>query len=311
VTVATVIVPARDAAATIGRTLDALAEQDLHQPFEVIVVDDGSSDSTAEIAGRASHVSLVRQPREGAAPARNRGAAAASGALLAFTDADCFPDPGWLREGIAALERADLVQGRVVADPDARLGPFDRTVFVDGENGLYETANLFVRRSLFDRLGGFEDWLAARGRPMGEDLWFGWRARRVGARTAFCGRALVHHAVFPRGPAAYAAERSRLVHFPAIAAKVPELRERFFFRRWFLNRRSAAFDAAVVATVVALRSRSPLPLGAAIPYLRLVAQRARPWGRSAPAVALADIAGDAIGLLALAAGSLRHRTPLL
>jgi glycosyltransferase involved in cell wall biosynthesis len=311
VPVASVIVPARNAGATIGRTLDALADQDFKHPFEVIVVDDGSSDSTAEIAERAPHVSVVRQAGAGAASARNRGVEASTGRLLAFTDSDCVPQPAWLREGIATLERADLVQGRVAADPASRLGPFDRAVFVDGENGLYESANLFVRRSLFDQLGGFEDWLGAPGRPMGEDLWFGWRARRAGARTAFCDSALVYHAVFPRGPVAYAAERHRLVHFPAIAAKVPELRERFFFRRWFLNRRSAAFDAAVIGAIAARLSRSPLPLGAAIPYLRLAAQRARPWGRSAVGVALADLAGDAIGLFALAAGSIRHRSPLL
>src|SRR5256885_1729530 len=80
-----------------------------------------------------------------------------------------------------------------------------------------------------------------RGIELGEDILFGWRARRAGARTAFCARALVHHAVVPRGPVAYVAERARLRFFPAIAARVPELRETFFHRRLFLSRRTAAF----------------------------------------------------------------------
>lgn len=308
-----VIIPARDAAATIGRALAAIAKQDLDQPFEVIVVDDGSSDRTSEIAKRVSlDVALIKQPGAGPGPARNRGVAAASAELLAFTDADCFPAPGWLREGLTSLEDADLVQGRVVPDPTARLGPFDRTVSVDGEHGLYETANLFVRRSLFDDLGGFEDWLGARiGKPLAEDLWFGWRARRAGARTAFCDRAVVHHAVFARSALAYAAERTRLVYFPAIAAKMPELRQRFFWRRWFLNRRSAAFDAAVFALAAASRSRSALPLVAAIPYVRLAVRRSRAWGRRAPLVVAGDLAADAVGLLALVVGTVRHRSPLL
>lgn len=60
---------------------------------------------------------------------------------------------------------------------------------------MYETANLLVTRELFDRIEGFEDWLPARlGKPLAEDVWFGWRARRAGARTAFCSEAIVHHA---------------------------------------------------------------------------------------------------------------------
>jgi hypothetical protein len=215
-----------------------------------------------------------------------------------------------LRRGLEAIEGADLVQGRVIAD--GALGPFDRSVNVDGEHGLYETANLIVRRPLFERLGGFEDWLPARlGKPLAEDLWFGWRARRAGARTAFAAGALVRHEVFARGPAAYAAERARLVYFPAIAAKMPELRDTFFWRRWFLNERSAAFDAAVLGAALAARSRSPLPLAAAIPYARLARGRARAFGKRAPLVAAADLAADAVGLAALAIGSIRARSLLL
>jgi glycosyltransferase involved in cell wall biosynthesis len=308
-----VIVPARDASATLPRTLAALAAQDLTEPYEVIVVDDASVDGTAAIAAAApGPVSLVRANGDGPGPARNAGVAAARGEVLAFTDADCFPAGDWLRRGLAAIAKADLVQGRVVPDPAVALGPFDRTVNVDGERGLYETANLIVRRSLFEGLGGFEDWLPARiGKPLAEDLWFGWRARRSGARTAFGEDVLVRHAVFPRGPAAYAAERARLVYFPAIAAQMPELRDTFFWRRRFLNERTAAFDAAVLAAAVALRARSPLPLLAAIPYLRLARARARAFGRRAPLVGAADVAADAIGIAALGIGSLRSRSLLL
>lgn len=307
------IVPARNAAATIGRSLEALARQDLAHTFEVIVVDDGSEDETAAIAAKVDGpVRVVHQPHQGQAAARNRGAAVASGEMLAFTDADCFPRPDWLREGLAALEQADLVQGPVRADPRAKRGPFDRTVEVSAEAGLYETANLLVRRSLFDQLGGFEDWLPIPGKQLAEDLWFGWRARRSGARITFSEEAVVDHAVFPRGARDYVAERTRLVYFPAIAAKMPELRQTAFFGRLWLTRRSAAFDLAALGLAAAVRSRSPVLLVAALPYARLVVRAAAPWGwPGAPRVAIVEIAADAVGAGALLTGSVRTRSPLL
>jgi glycosyltransferase involved in cell wall biosynthesis len=306
-----VIVPARDCAATLSSTLGALARQELSEPFEVIVVDDGSEDATADVAGAApGPVTLLRQDRLGPAAARHRGAAAAGGAALAFTDADCEPDPGWLAAGLRALEHADLVQGPV--RPVAPPGPFDRTLWVVRESGLYEAANLFVRRELFDRLGGFAPWLEPKGeKALAEDVWFGWRARRAGARTAFCNDAIVYHAVFPRGGLAYVAERRRLRHFPEIAARVPEIRGTLFFGRRFLSRRTAAFDAALVAVAAAALGRSPLPLVAAVPYGVIVGRQALSWRSKAPAVVLAAPVADAVGLAALLLGSARARTLVL
>lgn len=303
-----VVVAARDASATLGEALAALDAQDLPAPYEVIVVDDGSRDETAAIAERApGGARVVRIDGRGPGPARNAGAATARGRALAFTDADCVPAPGWLRAGLEALEAADLVQGTVQPDPEAALGPFDHTVWVVGESGLYETANLFMRRDLFERLGGFEDFLGARlGKPLAEDLWLGWRARRAGARHAFSDRAVVDHAVLRRGPGGYVGERLRLVYFPAIAARVPELRETLFFRRWFLTRRSAAFDLAVAGAGVALVARSPLPLLAAAPYVWSVSRKARRW--RAVRVGAVEVAADAAGFVALAWGSIRNRT---
>jgi glycosyltransferase involved in cell wall biosynthesis len=309
-----VIIPATNASATIGRALDALARQDLAADYEVIVVDDGSDDdTTAIVEAHPSGVNLLRQQRRGPAAARNLAVGHSRGRVLAFTDADCFPAPGWLGAGLAALDGAELVQGAVRPDPEAPLGPFDRTVWVVREAGLYETANILLTRDLFDRLGGFEDWLGARvGKQLAEDVWLGWRARRAGARTAFCERALVHHAVQPRRPAAYVLERLRLVYFPDLAAKIPELREELFFGRYFLSRRTAAFDAAAAGVVAAAIARSPIPLVASAPYALMAVGRARRWGRRrAPRVAATDAIADAVGMGALLSGSVRRRTPVL
>jgi glycosyltransferase involved in cell wall biosynthesis len=310
---ASVIVPNRDAGATLSRTLEALAGQRFDEEYEVVVVDDGSEDGSAEAAERfGPPVRLVRRPRLGPGPARNAGAAEARGELLAFTDADCVPESGWLAAGAAALAEADLVQGAVEPPPGAPRGPFDRTLWIDHETGLYETANLFIRRDLFESLGGFEVWLEPEiGKALAEDVWLGWRARRAGARTAFCERARVRHAVFPRGVLGFVAERRRLRYFADIVVQVPELRRERFFCRVFLSRRTAAFDLALVAVLAAAVRRSPLPLAGTLPYLRIIGRRALPWGRRAPAVLAAEAAADAVGLVSLLEGDLRRRTLLL
>jgi glycosyltransferase involved in cell wall biosynthesis len=315
VSTVSVVIPARDAAATIGRTLHCVLAQEHDEPYEVIVVDDGSTDRTPHIARAAGGtVRVIHAPGEGPAGARNRGAAASSAPVLAFTDADCYPEPGWLRAGLRAIARAELVQGKVIPDPRAPRGPFDRTISVGREHGLYETANLFVRRPAFDAVGGFEDWLPVRiGKPLAEDVWLGWRVRRAGMRTAFAEDALVHHAVFPRGAREMIAEQLRVAYFPAMVRKVPELRETFLTQRVFLTPRSAAFDFAlaggVLAGLAAAAGASP-GLAAAVraaPWASATLRDALRWGRWAPWAALAYATRDAVGCAALAWGSLRSR----
>ncbi|MDX6644031.1 MAG: hypothetical protein QOD76_1993 [Solirubrobacteraceae bacterium] len=321
---ASVIVPARDAELTLPRTLRALAGQDLEGGFEVIVVDDGSRDRSAELAvqagaGHGPPVTVLRQPALGPAAARNRGVAHARGALLAFCDADVFPVPGWLQAGVDGLGDADLIQGCVRPDPGVPLGPFDRTLWITSQVGLWETANLFVTRASFDAAGGFEEWLVPRrGKALAEDVWFGYRALRAGARPAFCPDALAHHAVFPRPWTAYAAERVRLRYFPAMAARMPELRRAFLHHGVFLNQRTAKLDLALAAGLLALGRRSaPSLAGAAVaatPYLRELRRHASRSPEAPPgvaAVAAADAAADMVGLAALLAGSARHLAPVI
>jgi glycosyltransferase involved in cell wall biosynthesis len=306
-----VVVPARNAAGTIGRTLDCLAAQELDGDFEVIVVDDDSEDETAGVADRAG-VILLRPGRVGAAEARNLGVAKARADTIAFTDSDCFPTPAWLEGGLRALEQNDLVQGRVAPDPSVPLDAFDRTIWVESERGFYETANLFVTRRLFDQVGGFEEWIDTGGEKLlAEDVWFGWRAVRAGARTAFADDALVHHAVFPRGPGGFVSEKLRLRYFPLIAARIPEFRERTLYRHWFLSRRSAAFDLAITGATLALVTRSRLPLVATLPYGRHAVSDTLRFRRRAPFVAAVRTLADATTLGALLAGSVKARSLVL
>jgi glycosyltransferase involved in cell wall biosynthesis len=304
-----VIVPARDAAAHLPALLAGLAAQ-RRAPDQVLVVDDGSSDGTARLAGEHPVVTeVLHGGGRGPGAARNTAAAHTRADVLAFTDADCAPAPGWLEAGLAAIAEADLVQGRVEPPPEAELDVLDRTIWVTQAHGLFETANLLVRRELFERIGGFEPWLQPkRSKELGEDVWLGYRARRAGARIAFAPDALVHHAVFKRGAADFVAERTRLRFFPVMTARLPELRDTFLHRRYFLSRRSLAFDAAVLGAGVALLARKPLAAALALPYARMLRADRRYHGIERTA-ALA--AADAVGFGALVYGSAVARTVVL
>jgi glycosyltransferase involved in cell wall biosynthesis len=332
--VVSVIVPARDARPTLGRTLEQLSRQELDADYEVIVVDDGSSDGTFELAaGFGDPVRAIRSSEtQGPGAARNRGVQEARAELIAFTDADCFPTPRWLFEGLRAIDGADLIQGSVEPDPAANgRSRFDRTVVVRGEDGYYQTANMFVRRELFESLGGFEDFIVEGGgdgafgwrapvdgsraepakRNVGEDTVFGWRARRAGARTGFAPDALVHHAVFPGTKGAWIRYQWWKRHMPGLAARIPELREELFFGRWFLDRRSASFDLALLGVAAAAASRRRAPLIAALPYAHQVYRDCSGRGlRSGASLAAASIAADAVTFGSLVAGSIAWRAPV-
>src|SRR4051794_15253875 len=109
----TVIIPARNGADSLPDLLESLRNQ-LLEPhrFEVIVVDNASSDGTAEVArnygARVCYESIPNRSR-----ARNRGAAEARSSLYAFTDADCVAGHDWLTTLLACADRASLVAGRV------------------------------------------------------------------------------------------------------------------------------------------------------------------------------------------------------
>jgi glycosyltransferase involved in cell wall biosynthesis len=192
-----VVVPARNAAGSLPGCLEALAAQSLPVAREVIVVDDGSTDATAAIAAGHPSVRVVSGPGRGSYAARNAGAAAAAGAVLAFTDADCMPSPGWLAAGIAALDDlpADLIGGRItwVSGPAGVVARYDRATYLQqeqfvAEQGFAATANLFARAEVFDSLGGFDGSLRSGG-----DYEFCHRAVAAGFRLGFAGEAVVNH----------------------------------------------------------------------------------------------------------------------
>ena len=101
-----VIIPAYNAARTLAACLQALNAQTVpREVYEIIVVDDGSADDTAQRAVTAG-ARVIRQENAGAAAAGNRGAEAALGALLLFTDSDCVSAPDWVEAMVATFSDA-------------------------------------------------------------------------------------------------------------------------------------------------------------------------------------------------------------
>lgn len=105
----TVVVSSYNGASRIARCLEALAEQTIAADVQCVVVDDGSSDDTADVARRFDVEVHVHPENRGISQARNTGIAAASAAIVAFTDDDCVPDPTWLARLLAGYESPDVV----------------------------------------------------------------------------------------------------------------------------------------------------------------------------------------------------------
>lgn len=167
-----VIVPVFNAAAYLERCIDALLSQDLDRSeYEIIMVDNNSSDESVSIIEGHPDVKLLREPKQGSYAARNRGLDEARGEAIAFTDSDCEPDPGWLRECLTGLQDPEthLVAGHAFFDSRswvmARLGDFEcaREAFVlsSDDPRLYygHTNNLAVKRAAIDAIGGFVEWM--------------------------------------------------------------------------------------------------------------------------------------------------------
>ena len=253
------IIPVKNRRDLLAAALDAQTLRD----FEVVVVDDGSTDGSGEeaasrtIAGRS--VRVVHGSANGAVAARQVGVDAAVGEVLAFTDSDCVPRRGWLSAGVTAIHAgADVVNGLTV--PERPMLPLERSV-ASGLEGLYPTCNIFYRRCAFEAAGGFDGNAAGRlgFRPdrrsradgFGEDTLLAWRVARRGT-ASYAPEAVVEHAVFPPDYAETLSRTLRIGAFPALVREVPELRSTLFHRHWQLGERTRL---PVYLLVVALLAR--------------------------------------------------------
>jgi len=195
-----VIVPVHNGEGTIRTCLAALLAQDWpREALELIVVDNRSTDATRAVVAEYP-VRLLEEARvQSSYAARNRGVAGSHGDLLAFTDADCVPDPGWVRALAAAFEdhRVGLAGGPIEAWRTERLVERYQAVrALCAERAVHhpvlpfaQTANAACPRVVFDTVGGFD-----AACIFGGDLDFCWRVQRsTGLQLAYAAAAVVKH----------------------------------------------------------------------------------------------------------------------
>lgn len=197
-----VIVPVWNDAPRLRRTLEALARQSLPpDAFEIVVVDNGSSDDSGDVARSFPGVRVLVELRKGPAAARNTGLKEATGAIVAFTDADCLPVPRWLEEARAVLlsdETIGIVAGHIefVVPEGANLAcaNYDRFLQMDQERfaqiGRSVTANWMSPRALVLEAGGFNETKFAM-----EDFDLARRITSMGYRVAYAREAVVRTGV--------------------------------------------------------------------------------------------------------------------
>jgi len=197
----TVIVPVLDAAGTLEKCLRAIGESSFPD-WELIVVDDGSTDGSMEIAAAAGATVLQTEGRRGPGAARNLGAGQARGEVLFFIDADCSATPETLARAVEILRREPQV--------DALFGSYDDAPSAPGLVARYknlqhhfvhqqgkEEATTFwagcgaVQRSVFERLGGFDT--QRYGRPCIEDIELGYRLTQAGCHIRLARQVQVTH----------------------------------------------------------------------------------------------------------------------
>ena len=311
-----VVIPTRDRATRLAAALEALSGQIIAPDrFEVVVVDDGSSDETPELLARppaegGPEVRAIRLAGEGPAAARNAGWRAARAPLVAFTDDDCEPAPGWLDAVLraAAARPGAIVQGvtgPIPREADRLSRPFARTRSIDGPSPWFATCNIAYPRELLERLSGFDELFPE---ALGEDTDLGWRALEQGAQVEFAPGALVHHAVEDLGPGGYMRFALRGADAVYAFRRHPGLRARTL--RFGVFRNPSLERLALALAGLLLARRHPAAALLALPYARNLVGRSRSTD-AGPALVPYLLAYDLAQAYTSLRGSIRHRTLVL
>ena len=195
-----VIVPAYNAATSLHSCLESLIHQSVpREKYEIIVVDDGSTDTTSNVAKRFD-VNYVFQPNQGPATARNNGARIALGEFILFTDSDCLPEHSWIEEmvrpfvdpqvvavkGAYRTRQKELAARFAQAEFEDRYDLLEKSLSID----MIDTYSAAFRKNVFLQVGGFD-----QGFPVAdnEDTELSYRLAVAGHKLVFSSKARVYH----------------------------------------------------------------------------------------------------------------------
>lgn len=266
-----VIIPTLNRHALLAKTLDSLAAvSGVAADWEVIVVDDGSQDQTADMLRQRQdpfQVTVIRNavPR-GPAAARNQGAAAARAKILGFLDSDVIVDPHWWQAAAPHFADPEVagVEGATSPPSDApRPGIFTHVVS-NRAGGNFITCNVFYRTEVFRRLGGFDERFKKANR---EDSDFAFTVLEQGLKIIFESRSRVEHPLFPAPRNVYFKEARYGLHEALLRRKHPGMYKKYL--KWIDGRAFPVFywglflGAPVLAAGLIVGSDWMLAAGAA------------------------------------------------
>lgn len=304
-----VLITTRNQASFVMEAVASVLAQQTASTFEVIVVDDSSTDETQ--ARLTELVGLVNKPltyarlksQVGPGGGRNAAISLARGEILAFTDSDCVADRHWL-EGLIeqfADPRVGVVQGRVEG-MQRRMALFEHHVEVQQLDGRFPTANTAYRRAALGDL---------RFNPAcwyWEDIDLAWRVLDCGWKPAFAADALILHRIIPLPAMGWILWPRHAAVLPAICAAHPGFRRHLFARVW-VEPMNLWFELAVVGVLLTPWRHYLIAL--AIPYLVAFASARGVAGKFPPAKVAVYVARDVVNLVSLFSASVRRRAVVL
>ena len=195
-----IIIPTFNGASRIGNCLDALLEQTVGRDAEILVVNDGSTDNTAEVVARYSGVRLITQTNAGPAAARNRGALDAKGTIILFTDDDCVPMPDWLGAMTEPFQDPDVVgaKGAYRTRQECLAARFVQIEYEDRYRlmaslphiDFVDTYSAGFRRTRFLEMNGYDTSFPV---ACAEDVELSYRMSARGWMMKFVPEAIVYH----------------------------------------------------------------------------------------------------------------------
>jgi glycosyltransferase involved in cell wall biosynthesis len=249
----------------MARCLDAIEAQ-TDVDFDILAVDNGSTDGTYELllerqSAPGSSLTVI-QHAGSLGRIRNVALEHARGRVVAFTDSDCVPEPGWLAAGLRELtDGVGVVQGRTI--PIRAVGSWDATIHITDFNHRYETCNIFYDRAALLAAGGFGEDMP----QFGEDMVAGWRLRRAGWQARWAHDAVVAHEVI-HPPIVWWLKRGwRYEAWPRLVKEFPEARDQLLYKRYLLNRKQLIPITATVGIVLSCALLSPWPALLVLPLL--------------------------------------------
>lgn len=195
-----IIIPVFNDELYLRKTLTAIIKQMVDIPLvEVIVVDNGSTDNSIKLAETFPEVKVIVEKNHLSSPysCRNRGIEIAKGEVIILLDSTCVPDDKWLKNGLTALanNNADIIGGKVLFDFEGKLTPgkiYDSITNIRMKESIEikrtaKTANLFIKKNVFDRVGVFPE-----GIRSGADVRWTGKASQLGFNIIYSPDAVVY-----------------------------------------------------------------------------------------------------------------------